>query len=251
MRMAQYRARNQRLIFHLPPLDNLYAVHSALNQLTEAAAAGMIDLKQARYLLSVVRAAGQFLLHANKWNANPYHSDQPVDVDLAKEYGLPSGIDLDADPESVFPVTSVILSAGGAPSAPPESKDPFVSAQCSGQPTPPLPLSGGYCCDHHSHECDCVRIRSDYPMTPERMELLEIQRTQGSDAAIARYKQQQRSQYRRYVNTDRKRYTAMALEQNMRLAAERLAEQKLSATSKKPAASVDSDGAPIEEKSTA
>ena len=41
------------------------------------------------------------------------------------------------------------------------------------------------------------------------------------------YKQQQRNRRRRHVVTGRKRYAAIALEKNMRLAAERLAEHKL------------------------
>ena len=47
------------------------------------------------------------------------------------------------------------------------------------------------------------------------------------DAAIERYKQQQRNHRRREVAVGRKRYAAIALEKNMRLAAERLAERKL------------------------
>ena len=56
------------------------------------------------------------------------------------------------------------------------------------------------------------------------------------DAAIERYKQQQRNQRRRQVAVGRKRYAAIALEKNLRLAAERLAEQKLA--DRKPPASV-------------
>jgi len=44
-----------------------------------------------------------------------------------------------------------------------------------------------------------------------------------------RYKQQQHNRQRRHVTTDRKRYAAIALEKNIRLAAERLAERKLAA----------------------
>ena len=101
MRMAQYRARNRRFALRLPPLENMYAVQSALNQLAEAAAAGVIDLKQARFLLSVIRAAGQFLLRADKWQASPYHSDQPAPtIYLAAEYGLPNDLDLTPKPSS-------------------------------------------------------------------------------------------------------------------------------------------------------
>ena len=47
MRMAQYRARNERFDLKLPPLESMHAVQSALNQLSEALAADMIDLKRA------------------------------------------------------------------------------------------------------------------------------------------------------------------------------------------------------------
>jgi hypothetical protein len=59
------------------------------------------------------------------------------------------------------------------------------------------------------------------------------------DAAIERYKQQQRNQRRRQVAVGRRRYAAIALEKNMRLAAERLAEQKLA--DRKPPVSVSAE----------
>ena len=51
--------------------------------------------------------------------------------------------------------------------------------------------------------------------------------TQGDEAVGLRDKQQQHNRQRRELRTDRKRYAAIALEKNMRLAAERLAERKL------------------------
>ncbi len=81
-------------------------------------------------------------------------------------------------------------------------------------------------CDH-GPGCPEHTIRADYPETPELAELREIKATQGMDAVTERYKQQQRNQRRREVKVGRKRYVAIALEKNMRLAAERLAERKL------------------------
>ena len=107
----------------------------------------------------------------------------------------------------------------------------------------------------HGPGCPQHTIRADYPETPELAELREIQATLGTDARVDRYKQQQRNQRRRYNNTSRKRYAAIALETNLRLAAERLAERKLAerdaqtaAAPKKPAASV---SAPSPETETA
>ena len=100
----------------------------------------------------------------------------------------------------------------------------------------PMPTVN-YC--KHGPGCPEHTIRADYPETPELAELREIQATQGMDAATERYKQQQRNQRRRRIVTSRKRYAAIALEKNMRLAAERLAEQKLA--EKKPPSSVSAD----------
>lgn len=67
------------------------------------------------------------------------------------------------------------------------------------------------------------------------------------DAAIERYKQQQRNHRRRQVAVGRKRYVAIDLEKNLRLAAERLAERKLqeqkaqAETARRPPASVPTD----------
>jgi len=94
-----------------------------------------------------------------------------------------------------------------------------------------------YC--KHGPGCPEHTIRADYPETPELAELREIQATQGNDAVVVRYKQQQRNRQRRHIVTSRKRYAAIALEKNMRLAAERLAEQKLA--EKKPPSSVSAD----------
>ena len=77
------------------------------------------------------------------------------------------------------------------------------------------------------------------------VEIIEISDTQGSDAAARRGNQLARNRQRRELRSDRKRYAAIALEKNMRLAAEKLAERKLAErdaqeklAAKKPPASV-------------
>ncbi len=82
-----------------------------------------------------------------------------------------------------------------------------------------------YC--EHGPGCPEHTIRADYPETAELAELREVYATQGSEAAGACHKRQQQNRQRRYRNTDRKRYAAIALERNLRLAAEKLAERKL------------------------
>ena len=250
LRNAQIRARNQRFDLKLPPLEDMFAVQSALNQIVEAAAADMIDLKRAQFLLSALRAAGKFLLARDKWPARITHSDQPVPataVDLAAEYGLPRDLDLATPPDVAFPP-----SAAGAPPLSPDFGDRVgVTASptdnCFSSPMPTV----AYC--KHGPGCPSTPSAST-TRDPELAELREIEATQGIDAVSDRYKQQQRNQHRRHMNTSRKRYAAIALEKNLRLAAERLAEQKLAErdaqeklAAKKPPASVSVENAETSE----
>ncbi len=215
MRMAQFRARNQRLDLNLPPLESMASVLSALNQLTEAIAADMIDLKRADLLLKTLRFAAQALKSSDKWLPSVYHTDVAAPaIDLAAEYGLPHDLDLDVAPEVAFP-----------PSDEPAVADtgywPLASGNSDLSPMPTV----DYCT--HGPGCPEHTIRADYPETPEKAQLREILNSQGQDAMVACYKQQQRNNTRRHVNTARKRYAAVALESNLRLAAERIAERKL------------------------
>jgi hypothetical protein len=228
MRMAQFGARGERFDLRLPPLESMFAVQSALTQLSEALAADMIELKRADRLIRVLNIASRNLLKSDKWPASPYHSDQPAPaVDLATEFGLPHDLDLDTPPELAFPPP--VIGDVGAPSLSPAFGD-RVGATDNCQRTTdnrfssPMPTVD-YC--EHGPGCPEHTIRADYPETPELAELREIQRTQGNEAMVNRYKQQQHNRRRRHIVTSRKRYAAIALEKNMRLAAERLAERKL------------------------
>ena len=207
LRMAQMRARCERFHLQIPPLESMYAVQSALSQLAEALAADMIDPKRANSLLSVLRLMSLNFRHPEKWQTNLYHSDQPVEVDIAQEFGLPRDLDLDTPPEVAFPPaeefsTSVILSEERSD----ESKDPFNSAHSTG---------------------DTVDFRPDSPVTPEFLELRDITRVQGSDAATLRFRELERNRARRELRSDRRRYADLALRLNLKKAAERLAERKV------------------------
>jgi hypothetical protein len=210
LRMAQSRARCERFHIQIPPLESMYAVQSALSQLAEALAADMIDPKRANSLLSVLRLVSLNFRHPEKWQTNLYHSDQPAEINIAQEFGLPRDLDLDTPPDLAFPQSadpqSVILSGGGAPFAPPESKEPFVSAHSTG---------------------DNLDFRPDSPVSPEFLELRDISTTQGSDAANIRFRQLERNRARRELHRDRKRYADLALRLNLKKAAERLAERKV------------------------
>ena len=103
LRLAQARARAERFDIKLPPLEDMYAVQSALSQLAEALAADMIELKRAHALMSVLRLMSLNFRHPEKWQTTLYHSDQPATVDVAQEFGLPGDLDLDTPPEVAFP----------------------------------------------------------------------------------------------------------------------------------------------------
>src|SRR5271166_2089620 len=115
LRIAQARARAERFDLKLPPLEDMYAVQSALSQLAEAIAADMIDLKRAHALMSVLRLMSLNFRHPEKWQTNLYHSDQPAEVDVAKQYGLPGDLDLDTPPDLAFPPPDPDLSSTDSP----------------------------------------------------------------------------------------------------------------------------------------
>jgi hypothetical protein len=236
----------------------MHAVHSALSQLAEAIAAGAIDRHSAHFLLSVLRVASSNLRHPEKWQPSLFESAEPApDVDVTAEYRLPADLDLDTQPQVAFPPPtisqSVILSGGDAPSASPESKDPFVSAfgselVGSGNQPPAtdhslseMPFSGNYCGYHHSRECECCRIRADYPVTPEAIEVVELHQKYGDDLAGVRGKQLERNRQRRELRNERKRYEAIALERNMRRAVDLMTEQKLAALARQAQAATSAE----------
>ena len=248
MRQAQYRARGLRFDLILPPLESMHAVQSALTQLSEALAADMIDLKRADRLIRVLNLSSRNLLKADKWPASPYHSEQPAPaVDLTAEYGIPNDLDLMGAPPMGGPQLPDVGNCGddpqvgtGSTGAPPLS--PFFGDRVGAPDNRQLPTdncspmpTAGYCSEH-GYDCPDLVIRADHPVTPEHVELVEISRTQGADAAARRSGQLERNRRLRQLRHDRKRYAAIALEKNMRLAAEKLAEQKLAA--RKPPASV-------------
>jgi hypothetical protein len=174
-------------------------------------------------------------MHPEKWQDSLYHSDQPApEIDVAAEFGLPADLDLDTPPDVAFPPTAnshgVILSEEVAV-ATDESKNPFVLADSSGLPSlPEMPFSGNYCGDHQSRECECCRIRPDYPLTPEMVEVVEVTENYGSDVAAVRSRQLMRNTERRRLNSQRKRYEAIALERNMRRAVEVMTQRELNKT---------------------
>ena len=81
--------------------------------------------------------------------------------------------------------------------------------------------------DSRGLTADGLDFRPDSPVSPEFLELRDITRLQGADAASARFRQLERNRARRELRNDRKRYADLALRLNLKKAAERLAEQKV------------------------
>jgi hypothetical protein len=213
LRIAQARARCERFHIQLPPLENMYAVQSALSQLAEALAADMIDPKRANSLLSVLRLMALNFRHPEKWQTNLYHSDQPAEIDIAQEFGLPRDLDLDTPPEVAFPDLS----------SPAEA-----AASAAGVEEPALSLSKGPAfSDNRPLTTDNLDFRPDSPVSPEFLELRDITRVQGSEAATLRYRELERNRARRELRSDRRRYADLALRLNLKKAAERLVERKV------------------------
>jgi hypothetical protein len=209
LRMAQSRARAERFDLRLGPLADMYAVQSALSQLAEALAADMIDPKRAQALLSVLRLASLNLRHPEKWQTDLYHSDQLVEVDVAKEYGLPRDLDIDTPPDLAFPHMDSDLSSRAQAAVP---------AACA---------EGPAFTDSRQLTADSLDFRPDSPISPEFLELREISNTHGPDAAAVRLRELERNRARRELRTNRRRYADIAMRLNLKKAAERLAEQKV------------------------
>jgi hypothetical protein len=222
LRMAQMRARWECFHLQLPPLESMYAVQSALSQLAEALAADMIEPKRANSLLSVLRLMSLNFRHPEKWQTNLYHSDQPAEIDIAQEFGLPRDLDLDTPPEVAFPANEIDLSS--RPEAVASHHDLSSRAQAGASPAG---VEGSAFPDSRPPTTDNLDFRPDSPVSPEFLELRDITRTQGADAANLRFKQLERNRARRELHSDSKRYADLALRLNLKKAAERMAERKV------------------------
>ena len=233
-RMAQYRARSERFDLKLPPIESMSTVLSALNQLVEAVAADMIDLKRADLLLKSLRFAAQALKSSDKWQPSVYHSDVAAPaINLEADYGLPEGIDVNTPPEVAFP--------------PPQ---PTATSEF-GWPIPPsfggVGLSDGR---PIFSSCDRAPLIPDIPppvvrdytaeaelamseVTPEDIELTELYNTEGYKAMERRGREHQRSadrkRQRKLFRANYARYVAEAKLKNIQRAAEKLLADRLAA----------------------
>jgi hypothetical protein len=206
LRMAQARARAERFDIKIPPLEDMYAVQSALSQLAEALAADMIDPQRAQALLAVLRLSSLNFRHPEKWQSNLYHSDQAVEVDVARQHGLPADLDIDTPADVAFP--------------------PAPNSEVS-SPADRSAVEGSAFSDNRTLTSDNLEVRPDSPISPEYLELRDIRNTQGHQAQEARFRQLERNRARRELRTNRKRYAEIAMRLNLKQAAECWAERKL------------------------
>jgi hypothetical protein len=269
MRMAQARARNRPAPLQLPPLENMHAVQSALTQVMEALATDMLDTKRAQGIVSVLRVAANNLKRPDAWRPSEYQNlasendaAEPSVTsydDFEAEYGLPQDIDINIPPDVAFPppqsTFSELSSRAGV-------EGYAVSGSGESPESRPAPVAvakaGVFAADPHSPAVD---VRPDFPISPETVEVCEIYATHGADAAQVRSNQLERNRQRRQLNTDRKRFAQIALQRNLQIAAQQIAQAKLAAAqspqpetppAKKPSASAVTDApesTPLEAKS--
>jgi hypothetical protein len=102
--------------------------------------------------------------HPEKWQTDLYHSDQPAEVDVTREYGLPRDLDLDTPPEVAFPASSDLSSRA----------EPALAGEVEG---PAFSDSMAVTTDRSG-----VDFRPDSPFSPEWLELREVRNTQGDEA---------------------------------------------------------------------
>jgi hypothetical protein len=258
MRMAQFRALNQRFQLFLPPPEDPSAIHSALTQVIEALAADMIEPSRARALISGLRLCLQSLKKKDSWHDSAYHCDEPVDYEnFEADYNLPQNLDLTRSPEEVFPPSNEV----GAP--------PFSTALAGdrvGSDNRHLPADNCLpdIAAEAQHIIDVSRGLPDSPedtmrfgssVTPLDAELMEVTRTHGFDAAQKIQEQfernEQRRTHRRQSSADRERYALISMQRNLetaierqaaRLAAQRTAtDQVVTESDRKPPTSVPAD----------
>jgi hypothetical protein len=224
--MAQAAAANREFELALPALDDLAAVQSALQQVIHALAANRIDVGRARQLTSALRFYAENFKHKDTWHESPYHSDEPISYDnFEADFGLPKDLDLSLSPQAAFPA-----STPQAVATTEQSEKESVAAS----PVPPdiadraqhiINVSKGI---PYTAE-DIVRFGS--PVTPFDVELMEIQSTQGHEAAFKLQEQYERNERkrarRRKSSADRERYATVAMQKNLQQAIEKYAAQKI------------------------
>lgn len=107
--MAKAQSEHRPWRLELPPLEDMYAVQTAVTNVIEALAAGSLDSKRAGVILYGLQQASNNVRLA-AWGIDSHFALQDYDerrVDhypgLEAEFGLPKSVDLEAAPEVAFP----------------------------------------------------------------------------------------------------------------------------------------------------
>lgn len=143
MRMARALAQRQPYRLNLPPLDNLQGVQAALDQVTRAMGAGLLEPRRAGMLLYALRQAScnlRFLAQAESNSARSFPAgekavaSQPgatspeaaAQLRLVEEYpgfeaefGLPRGLDLSLPPDEAVAAPNLGWPSTTAPATTP------------------------------------------------------------------------------------------------------------------------------------
>ncbi len=104
--MARARARRERWLVELPPLESLYAVQVGLQHVLDAVASGQLDRHTARLMLAGLRqAASNLRLPKEVWEGSNRFDNvgQTTWPNFEKAHGLPEDFDVDTPPDEAFP----------------------------------------------------------------------------------------------------------------------------------------------------
>jgi hypothetical protein len=108
LQMARTRMRGESCRLQLPVLEDMHAVQIALTQVLDALADDRIDPKRAGLMLYALQQSATNLNSTPGWKGNREQVEytQPMRAlevpDVATQYDLPKGVDLDLPPEAAL-----------------------------------------------------------------------------------------------------------------------------------------------------
>lgn len=106
LKMARARARGQRGLLQLPPLEDLYGVQVGIMQVLDALTSGQLDRRLGGVVLyGLQQAASNLRLPAEAWEESARFDNvgKTTWPGFEKEHGLPKGFDVNTPPDQAFP----------------------------------------------------------------------------------------------------------------------------------------------------
>jgi len=107
LKMARARARRERWQVELPPLENLYAVQVAAQNMLDALASGQLDRRLGMAMLhGLQQAASNLRLPREVWDGSDRFDEvaRTTLPNFERDHGLPQKFDVDTPPEEAFPM---------------------------------------------------------------------------------------------------------------------------------------------------